>query len=191
MRDRFVGHDGFVGLSRFLKRTLAAAALAGLMLPGSVSAQEAGAQATETVKETHGAWEVVCIANSDPEQCRLRQIGKTADGKTALVVYIGKLDGVKTQAGENVPAAIRITTPLGTILRKGLKVRIDSGEPQTAMYEVCLPNGCIVSDAISDKYLAQLKAGANAKMSFDVLQQEETLNVTISLKGFTRAFKAL
>jgi len=105
-------------------------------------------------------------------------------------VHIGKLDEVKTKDGKNVPAAIRITTPLGTILRQGLKVQIDSGEPQTAMFEVCLPSGCIVSDAISDEYLVRLKAGNAAKMTFNVLQQG-SLDVTISLKGFTKAYKAL
>jgi len=182
--------DGIYQLTRFFKHTMAVLALAALTLPGPAAAQETAQPVpAETLKVTHGAWDVVC-ATENPELCRLRQIGETADGKKALIVYIGKLDGVKTKDGNPIPAAIRITTPLGTILRAGLKVQIDSAEPQTALFEVCLPNGCIVSDAISDDYLARLKAGSAAKMSFNVLQQG-TLEVTISLKGFTKAYKAL
>lgn len=184
--------DGNYQLTHFFKQILVAPALAAMMLPGLAAAQStAPAQQapTETVKATHGAWDVVCSAASE-DQCRLRQIGETADGKKALIVYIGKLNEVKTKDGKDIPAAIRITTPLGTILRQGLKVQIDNGEPQIAAFEVCIPNGCIVSDAISEKFLSELKSGNTAKMSFNVLQQG-TLEVNISLKGFTKAFKAL
>ena len=34
-------------------------------------------QAGETVKATHGAWDIVC-ATETPDQCTMRQIGKTA-----------------------------------------------------------------------------------------------------------------
>jgi invasion protein IalB len=169
---------------------MAAVALAVMTQPGLAAAQDTAQQApTETVKATHGAWEVVC-STASPDDCRLRQVGETADGKKVLIVYIGKLDGVKADNGKNIPAAIRITTPLGTILRQGLKVQIDGGEKQNAFFEVCIPSGCMVSDAISEEYLARLKAGNVAKMSFNVLQQG-ALEVNISLKGFTKAFKAL
>jgi invasion protein IalB len=182
--------DGNHQLTHFFKQTLAAAALAAMALPGLAVAQDTAQQApSETVKATHGAWEVVC-KTANPDQCRLNQVGETADGKKALIVNIVKLIEAKTDDGKNIPAAIRITTPLGTILRQGLKVQIDSGNVQNAMFEVCVPSGCIVSDAISDEFLAQLKAGSTATMSFSVLQQGK-LDVNISLKGFTKAFKAL
>ena len=181
--------DGNNQLTRFFKQTMAALALAALMLPGAAAAQDTTQAATETVKATHGAWDVVCDS-AQAEQCRLRQIGKTADGKKALIFFVGKLEGATTQDGKNVPAAIRITTPLGTILRAGLKIQIDESDAQTGIFEVCIPTGCIVSDAISDEYLARLKAGNVVNLTFNVLQ-EGTLNVVISLKGFTKAFKAL
>jgi len=120
----------------------------------------------------------------------MRQIGETADGKKALIVHIGKLTDAKTKDGKIIPAAVQITTPLGSILRAGVKIQIDTSEPQTAAYEVCIPSGCIVSDPISEEYLGRLKSGTVAKMSFNVLQQG-TVTVDISLKGFTKAFSAL
>lgn len=180
--------DGIHQLTRFIKQTMAAFALAALALPGPALAQEA-TQPAETVKETFGAWEVVCIT-AKPDQCRMRQVGETADGKKALIIHIGKLKDAKTNDGKAIPAAIRITTPLGSILRAGVKIQIDAAEPQTGAFEVCIPSGCIVSDPISDEYLGRLKAGTTMKMSFNVLQQG-TVSVDISLTGFTKAFKAL
>lgn len=180
--------DGIHQLTRSIKQTLAAFALVALTQTGTAMAQET-TQPAETVKETHGAWDVVCTT-AKPDQCRLRQVGETADGKKALIVHIGKLTDAKTQDGKSIPAAVRITTPLGTILRAGVKIQIDGAEPQTGAFEVCIPSGCIVSDAISDEYLARLKAGTAMQMTFNVLQQG-TVTVDISLKGFTKAFKAL
>lgn len=181
---RRVHQDGNDILTRFLTQILAAASLFALMLPG-----HAAAQSEETVKATHGDWEIRCAA-AQGDLCVMTQIGKTADGKTVLEVRIRKLDGVKSQDGKNIPAAIQITTPLGTVLRAGINVVIDGAEPRTGVFEVCVPSGCVVRDVMSEEFLARLKAGNTAKMTFGVVQQGQ-LNVSISLKGFTKAFKAL
>ena len=120
----------------------------------------------------------------------MRQIGKTADGTKVLVVHIRKLEGVKAPDGKTFPGAIQITTPLGTILRAGVKVQVDAGEPRTGVFEFCIPNGCILRDPMTEEFLASLKAGKAANMSFNVLQQG-ALSVSISLKGFTKAFGKL
>jgi invasion protein IalB len=181
-------------LTRFFKQTMAAFALAALMLmaPGPAAAQDATpptAPPTETVKATHGAWEIVC-ASSQSDLCVMRQFGKNAEGNDVIDVRIRKLKDVKTQDGKTLPAAIQITTPLGTILRAGVTVKIDAGEPRTGAFEVCLPSGCVLRDPMSAEFLANLKAGNVANMSFKLLQLG-AVETSISLKGFTKAFKAL
>ena len=47
-----------------------------------------------------------------------------------------------------------------------------------------------IRDPMSEEFLANLKAGNVAKMTFSALRLG-TLNVNISLKGFTKAFKKL
>ena len=163
---------------------MAAFALAALTLPGSAAAQQ-----TETVTATHGDWEIVC-STGQADLCVMRQFGKNAEGNNLIDVRIRKLEGVKTQAGKPVPAAIQITTPLGAILRAGVTVRVDQGEPRTGRFEVCIPSGCMVRDPMSEEFLAGLKAGKTATMTFNLLQLG-AVNVNISLKGFTKAFKAL
>lgn len=181
--------DGIYHLTRFFKQTMAAFALAASMLPGLAAAQQDTAPDTETVKATHGAWDIVC-STAQADRCVMRQFGKNAEGKKVIDVRIRKLEGVTTQDGKTFPAAIQITTPLGTVLRAGVKVQVDAGEPQTGVFEFCIPNGCILRDPMTEEFLASLKAGRAATMSFNVLQQG-ALSVSISLKGFTKAFGKL
>ncbi len=175
-------------MTRFFKHTIAAFALAALTLPGPVAAQEA-ASSNEIVKATHGDWEIVC-STAQPDICVMRQFGKNAEGKILIDIRIRTLEGVTSPDGKTFPAAIQITTPLGTILRAGVTVKIDAGEPRTGAFEVCLPSGCVLRDPMSEEFLANLKAGNVANMSFKLLRLGG-LNVSISLKGFTKAFKAL
>ncbi len=174
-----------------LKQIAAACLLGTLVLPGSAAAQNATQQqpANETVKATHGDWEIVCAA-AEADRCVMRQIGTMADGKRVMEVRVRKLDGVETDDGQVVPAAIRIMTPLGSILPAGVSVSVDGSEPRTGPFEICLPQGCIVEDPMSEEFLGWLKSGVTARMTFGVIQQGE-VNVDISLNGFTAAFAAL
>jgi len=180
-------------LTHFVRHTAAAvlvgaAALFATVAPQPASAQDKG-QENEVVKATYGDWELVCSA-AKADECLIRQVGKTADGNKIMVMAVRKLDGVKTKDGKPVPGAIQITTPLGTILRPGVQVKIDANEPRTGLFEICVPAGCVVRDAMSEEFLANLKAGKVAKVTFGVLRQGE-VNVDISLKGFTKAFGSL
>lgn len=178
-------------MTRSIKQTLAAWLIGALVLPAAALAQSSGQQQSgETVKSKHGAWEVVC-STEQPDLCVIRQFGVAGEGNRVLEVRVRKLDGVTTQDGQNVPAAIRVLTPLGTLIQPGLTVQVDAAEPRTGVFEVCLPQGCIVEDPMSEEFLGRLKAGAVAKMTFGIVQQQEPINVELSLNGFTKAFSAL
>ena len=191
-RESQATQDGTDQLTQIMKR-VAAACLAGavLALPGLAAAQATGQaqQAQETVKATHGDWQIVC-APSQPDLCVMRQIGETSDGSRVLEVRVRKLEGVTAQDGQIVPAAIRILTPLGSLLQAGVRVQVDESEARTGIYEVCLPQGCIVEDPLSEEFLGRLKAGAIANMTFSLIQQGE-ITVAVSLNGFTKAFGSL
>ena len=171
-----------------LRKIAALAVLVTLLSQASATGQEQ--RPKEKVKRTYGAWEVVCVEVEKNEQCIMRQLGQNGEGKKVVEVQVQKLHDVKTEDGQPVPAAIQITTPLGTLLRRGVEIKIDKSEPRTGFFEVCLPNGCLLRDPISEEFLGQLKAGKVAKVTFAVLRVGE-ISVDISLKGFTRAFKSL
>lgn len=178
-------------MTRTLKQITAACLLGAFVPPTAAMAQSSGQsqQPEEIVKATHGDWQIVC-PSAESTDCVMRQIGKTPDGQDVLIVLITKLDDVTAQDGRNVPAAIRILTPLGSILRAGVKVQVDASEPLTGGYEVCIPRGCVVEDPMSDELLGQFRAGSVAKMTFGIMQQGE-VTVDISLNGFTKAFGSL
>lgn len=158
-----------------------------LALLGAAPAAEAQA-VREVKKATHGAWDVICAEGQDI--CVMRQIGKDAKGNEVLAVTVRALKGVKAENGQPVPALIDIIAPLGVALRAGLRVKIDAGKERAAPYDICLANGCLVREPMSEEFLASFRNGTKAVMTL-VAPQQGDISVTISLKGFTKAFGEL
>ena len=168
---------------------MAAITLATLVLPGPAAAQEAAQPAAETVKATHGAWDVVC-STAKPDQCVMRQFGKNAEGNNVIDLRIRKLEGVTANDGTSVPAMIVIVAPLGVLLPAGVAIKIDAKEPRGAQFDVCLPSGCAMQQPVNDALLAELKAGNTVTVLLIAAPKRE-IKVDVSLKGFTKAYKAL
>lgn len=165
-------------------RTLATAALVALMVTAPLARAQ---QPQETVRETHGDWEIRCAQGG---ACVMAQVGKGVEGNDVIEVRVRKLDGVTGQQGEPVPAAIQILAPLGVLLPAGLRVQVDSQQVRAAPFEVCGPGGCIVRQAMSEDFLAEMKAGGTANVTLVAAPNTE-VNVDISLRGFTAAFGSL
>lgn len=167
-----------------LPRALTTAALVFALSTGPAPAQ----QANETVRSTHGDWAIRCAG--DRGVCVMQTVGKGADGNDVLEIRIRKLDDVRTQEGQTVPAAIQIATPLGVLLRAGVRVQVDGGQVRTGLYEICLPQACIVRDLVPDEFLNAMRRGNIAKMTIVSPAQGE-VSIDVSLRGFTAAFDAL
>mgnify|MGYP006287653353 FL=1 len=147
------------------------------------------AAAQESVRETHGDWTVLCN-DTQPDACVMQQTGQGNEGNDLLDVRVRKLEGVTTEEGERVPAAIQIAAPLGVLLRGGVRVRVDGNEERGAPFEICVQNGCIVRDLMSEAFLEEMKRGITARMTI-VSPREGEVTSDISLDGFTAAFNAL
>jgi len=158
-----------------------------VMVVGLAAAGAAAQQVQETVRDTYGAWDIRCVEGVG---CVMSQAGKGTEGNNVIEVRIRKLAGAKAQDGANIPAAIQVATPLGVLLSAGVRIQIGSGEVRTAPYELCGPAGCVVRQPMSDKFLTELKKGSNAKVTI-VAAPDRKIELAISLKGFTKAFKNL
>jgi invasion protein IalB len=179
-------------LTRFFKQTMAAFALAALALPGPAVAQgvtQDTAPQTETVKATHGDWDIVC-STAQADLCVMRQIGKDAEGNNVIDVRIRKLEGAKGPGGKTIPAMIVVVAPLGVLLPAGVGIKVDEKEPQGAPFSVCLRSGCVMQQPMGEVFLSEMKAGKKAVVQV-IAAPKQQINVDISLKGFTKAFKAL
>ena len=162
--------------------SLALAACLGLFLaPNGASAQE------QEVRDTFGAWQVLCVQGSDA--CAIQQIGKSAKGEDAILMRISRVDA-QTESGEKVPATVEIIAPLGVVLTTGIRVQVDGGQVRATGFQICLSNGCLAQDVMSEKFIADMKKGSTAKMLL-VLPQQGEVSVNMSLSGFTKAFNSL
>ena len=55
----------------------------------------------------------------------------------------------------------RITLPLGMQLPQGTRVIVDSDQPVSGRYIVCLPNGCMADFEVNPDFVGKLKKGQN------------------------------
>ncbi len=178
--------NGAQKLFHLIKQTLTALALAALLLPSY-----AAAQPKETTKATFGDWEIRCPPE-DSDRCVMVQIGKTDNGENAIEIRVSKLEDAKTRDEKAMPAVARIVTLFRavTIVRLGLRVKVDSAEERLAPYRFCLRSGCVARFPLSEDFLTMLKVGNIMAVTFAMLKQGE-VTATVSLRGFTKAFKSL
>lgn len=174
-------------LTLVLRRLAFLAALALVAAPATVAAQE---PIEETVRETHGDWEIRCAA----EDCAMVQALINSDGNTVLVVSITKLPAPRTNDdGAVVVGVARILTPLNVQLLDGLGLRIDDGPPRSAPFIVCSAVGCLSRPPLTADLVDELKAGGVAEFLTAIATPEGRRVVVspISLRGFTAAYDAL
>ena len=153
------------------------------------NAAPAGATETQSVtRETIGAWEVACLPSGD--NCAMAQIGNDESGTPVMEMVIRKLDEPLEVGERTAIAVLDVITPLGVVLIDGLSVTIDGGRTETAPFQICTEQGCLVREPIDDDLVKRFKRGNSAVVSVVAANQGE-VNATISLSGFTRGYDGL
>lgn len=183
-------------------RAAAAATLVALQVVGAMattavaqSNEPAAGQAQQqpaTTRREVGDWTVICAAAGKP--CAMEQLGKTAQGETALSMQVEKLPQPQTVDGKRVEAVGTFLVPLGVLIQQGLRLRIDNGQTAASPYFLCQQNGCIVRAPMEGSLLEQFRRGSRATLTFAVIGQNgqaREISATISLSGFTRAYNSL
>ena len=90
----------------------------------------------------------------------------------------------------NGQAAAVITMPLGISLPAGATISVDSGDPRKIVIERCDTSGCVGAVTLSDGFVAALKRGREARISFHDGTRRR-IAVPVSLLGFTAGFNSL
>lgn len=167
-------------------KNLCAAAIAAA---GIAIAAPAAAQESSVLQATHGDWEIRCAAD-DNTLCAMSQSIAGEEGRVLANVKILRLTGQALKDGTKIPAQMEIVVPLGVVLTNGMGVQVDSNQNRIAPYRFCVQSGCRVLEPITDAYIAELKGGASAQITFRSVDGK-TRQATISLKGFTKAYDSL
>ena len=94
----------------------------------------------------------------------------------------------KVFAGDD--PTLLLTFPLGILLKTGWRYRIDSGQSHLLPFEICNTDGCHAVIKLTPKTLNSLRLGGRLNIEFQDAANN-TVKPTVSLAGFTKAYKAL
>ena len=183
----------------------------------AVFAMSVAAPAQQTIiKSRHGAWNIQCKGPRNKtvnatdlvkELEASKKKGTAAKAKKPETIkQCGMVQTVKSKERQNVglsviifrtkkkgkteSALLRVLAPSGVFLPNGLAMEIDGKAQGRIGFLRCLPNGCIAQAELTKALLKALKSGTTA--NFIIYEAPgRGLALSVSLKGFTAAYKAL
>jgi len=141
------------------------------------------------VRSEEGDWQTQCVRQEDPatEPCQLYQLLRGAENNPVAEFIIEKLP-----EGGQVAAGATILVPHGTALSKDLRIAVDSGKAKVYRYAFCDANACYARIGLLPEDIASFKRGSSATVTlFPFERQDQAVEVTLSLAGFTASFDAL
>ena len=147
------------------------------------------------VRESHGDWEIRCLNNPEgPDPCQMYQLLRDAeDNPVAEIALFPLPEDSRAAAGANIVA------PLETYLPAQLTMSVDGGTPRKYPFTFCsgrpfspfLSNGCVSRVGFDAASIDQFRRGAAAKLILvPAVAPDQTIELNVSLTGFTAAFEA-
>ncbi|MFD2175411.1 invasion associated locus B family protein [Rhodobacter lacus] len=157
--------------------------------PATPPAASAEGPGTTYIKNTFDDWQVQCLrAENGSDPCEMFQVMKDGEGTRTAAISIMRLPKPE---GEAVAGAT-ITTPLETLLTRGVTLQIDTQKPLALPFNVCTQGGCFANVLLKPADLELFKKGNKIAMTVVAAAvADKPVELTISLKGFTAAYDAL
>lgn len=155
-------------------------------VPQDTASPQTITSSEDSREKTFGAWTLRCEMppGAMAQQCRIEQF--VVDEQRPNVSLMVML--FKTADGKNW--FMRIITPLGIMLPKGMQIAIDQKfVPGTLPYVRCFAGGCFV-DLVDNNVIEALRTADSLTMVV-WLGNEDGLGIPISLDGFKQAFEAI
>ena len=138
------------------------------------------------ISETSGDWSLRCLRTEDGnDPCQLYQLLKDESGNDVAEISMFPLP-----EGGQAAAGATIVAPLETLLTENLTLSIDGNEPKRYPFTVCNRAGCVARVGFTAEELGQFRNGNQARLSIvPAAAPDETVDLTISLSGFTAGFE--
>ena len=133
---------------------------------------------------TFNDWSLTCVKTGrDAEPCRLSQnLSDESGGSVARMEIFPTADA-------GIAAGAAVLAPLGTLLTRGVRMKLSDGETKLYPFIVCNRESCIAEFALLPEEIEAMKAGASAEIIVVAATAGETpVRLTLSLQGFTAAY---
>jgi invasion protein IalB len=115
-------------------------------------------QSAETPPLMYSPWTKVCGKEGQPNQPAQKDVCftiKEARLDTGQFVASAGLIELEGEAKK----ILRVTLPLGLLLRNGTRLVVDTQQPMTGTFNFCLPNGCWADFEVNQEFVGKVKKG--------------------------------
>lgn len=140
------------------------------------------------VREEFQLWQLRCVrSEGDADPCQLYQLLRDQNDNPVAEFNIFPLP-----AGGQAAAGANVITPLETLLTANLRMAVDGGQPKVYPYAFCSNIGCFARIGLTEDEVGLFRAGASAQIVIvPAAAPDETVDLTLSLSGFTAGYNAL
>ena len=159
----------------------------GQPVPQSVPQPGQAGQPPGNVKESHGAWSIICDrpAGASADQCALMQ-NVIAEDRPEVGLSV-----VVLKTADRKARILRILAPLGVLLKDGMELYVDNNNIGRAYFTRCFSEGCYVEVEIDEELMRILRAGKNAVFALRESADQDRVGIPIELAGFGEGYDAL
>jgi invasion protein IalB len=132
---------------------------------------------------TYSPWTKVCLKGQEANAQQVCFTGKEGRIDTGMLV----IGAVLIEPEGATAKTLRITLPLGMQLPQGTRAIVDQGQPMTAPYMICFPNGCMADYEASGELIAKLKKGQSLVVQ-GINSQGHAVSLPLPLPDFANAY---
>jgi invasion protein IalB len=132
---------------------------------------------------TYSAWTKVCLKGQEAGAQQVCFTGKEGRIDTGMLV----IGAVLIEPEGSTAKTLRVTLPLGMQLPQGTRAIVDQGQPMTAPYMICFPNGCMADYEASGELIGKLKKGQSLVVQ-GINSQGQPVSLPLPLPDFAKAY---
>jgi invasion protein IalB len=132
---------------------------------------------------SYSPWTKVCLKGQEANAQQVCFTGKEGRIDSGLLV----IGAVLIEPEGSQAKVLRITLPLGMQLPQGTRAIVDQGQPMTAPYMICFPNGCMADYEASGELIGKLKKGQSLVVQ-GINSQGQAVSLPLPLPDFAKAY---
>jgi invasion protein IalB len=132
---------------------------------------------------SYSPWTKVCLKGQEADAKQICFTGKEGRIENGMLVIGAVL--IEPEGSPN--KVLRVTLPLGMQLPQGTRAIVDQGQPITAPYIICFPNGCMADYEASGELIGKLKKGQSLVVQ-GINGQGQAVSLPLPLPDFAKAY---